>query len=70
MKRLLVLIVLLAGCFLTSGCATLVENPQARKRRLSQITELQMKMLVEDWDYFWLYERNAGTTQWHPWVGL
>ncbi len=73
MKRLLILLVLVLGsCFLL-GCkppATLVESGYERNRRIRHISELQLKMLVEDWDYLWLYERNASTTQWRPWVGL
>ena len=78
MKRLLVFLVLLASFFLIPGCAnmreefgaTVAENRDARKRRISQISDLQMKMLAEDWDYFWLFERNSALTQWHPWVGI
>ena len=70
MKNLTILVVifLIAG-FLVSGC-TLTETAAERRRRINQITELQMKMLVEDWDYFWLVERNTRTTQWHTWVGI
>ena len=72
MRRVVVLTILLAltASVVLSGCSTLVETPQARNRRYKQVTDLQMKMAVEDWDYLWLYERNASTTQWHPWVGI
>ena len=62
------LIVVAAG-FLLTGC-TVVESPDVRNRRAKEISDLQMRMMVEDWDYIWLYERNTGTTQWHPWVGI
>lgn len=72
MRRVSVLIILLAltASIFLSGCSTLVETPEARNRRYKQITNLQMKMLVEDWDYFWMYERSSSASQWHPWVGI
>jgi len=70
MKRLLVWL-LLAVVFLSGlGCATVTESTGDRTRRISQISDLQMRMLVEDWDYFWLFERNSTLTSWHPWVGI
>lgn len=68
MKRLMLLLVLVAGC-LMPGC-TMTETAAQRNRRVSQITDLQMRMLVEDWDYLWLYEHNTQMSQWHPWVGI
>jgi len=70
MSRLLLAIVcvVLAVSVLT-GC-TVTEDVGARKRRISQVNDLQMRMLTEDWDYFWLYERNTSLTQWHPRVGF
>ena len=72
MRRIALMMILLAltASFMLGGCATLVETPEERHRRIMHITDLQMKMLVEDWDYFWLYERSSGMTQWHPWAGI
>ena len=71
MRNLLILLVLvMVGSFLLSGCASLTESRAERSRRIDQITELQMKMLVDDWDYIWLYERSTSNTQWHTWVGI
>jgi len=70
MNKALIVLVLAAGMLLASGCVTTNETADVRDLRLEQISDLQMRMLVEDWDYFWLFERNAGTTQWHPWVGI
>ncbi len=69
MKRLLIVFVVILGTFAMTGC-TVTETRTERKRRISQINDLQLRMLVEDWDYLWLYERNAATTQWNPWVGI
>ncbi len=71
MKKLMMLLVIaIAGSFLFSGCSGLSDSRAERSRRIKQITELQMKMLVDDWDYLWLYERNSRNTQWHTWVGI
>lgn len=71
MKKLLILLVIMmAGSFLFSGCSGLTDSRAERSRRIQQITELQMKMLVDDWDYLWLYERSTRNTQWHTWVGI
>jgi hypothetical protein len=69
MKRLSILLVILLGSFFLSAC-TVVETASERRRRQVHISKLQMKMLVEDWDYFWLMERNTALTQWHPWIGI
>ncbi len=69
MKRLLIVFVLILGTFAMTGC-TVTETARERDRRIGEITDLQLRMLVEDWDYLWLYERNAATTQWDLWVGI
>jgi len=68
MKKLILLLVLL-GVLTSTGC-TLTETAAERRRRTYQITNLQMRMMVEDWDYIWLYDHNTQMTQWHPWVGI
>ncbi len=69
MKKLLILLVLVLVGYVAAGC-TMTETAAQRRRRISQITDLQLRMLVEDWDYLWLYERNSGATPWHTWVGI
>jgi len=68
MKKLIIVLAFCMGIFL-AGCTPTEDIPE-RHRRIAQITDLQLKMAVEDWDWLWLYERNAGTTQWHPWIGI
>ena len=72
MKKLLSLSILCLAMFFTgalAGC-TVTETQAQRNTRLKSITDLQMRMLVEDWDYLWLYERSSGMTQWHTRVGI
>ncbi|HAU38490.1 MAG TPA: hypothetical protein DCX07_12345 [Phycisphaerales bacterium] len=67
MKKLALLLVLLAGSFLT-GCGV-VDSGGDRMRRVGQINDIQARMAVDDWDYFWLYERDSRLTEWHSRVG-
>ena len=69
MKKLLIVFVLILGTLTITGC-TVTETAVMRERRLDQITDLQFRMLIEDWDYFWLYDRNTATTPWNTWVGI
>ena len=68
MKKWLVLMIVLCGAFLTSGCG-LVDSYDERVTRYKQINNFQSRMLVDDWDYFWLYESNSKLTQYHPYAG-
>ncbi len=69
MKRLVILVVLIVGSFVLSGC-TMTETKAERHRRERLIANLQFRMLVEDWDYLWLMEHSTEMTQWHSWVGI
>ncbi len=62
MKRLLVLLVVLAGACL-AGCG-LVDSQQERKRRYKTIVQLQSRMIVDDWDYFWLADKPSYLSPW------
>jgi hypothetical protein len=67
MKKTLLLLVL-AAIFTTIGC-TPVDTVSERNRRVNQITDMQAKMFVDDWDYFWLYDENTKLSQWNPRIG-
>lgn len=68
MKNLVV--VLLLSLTTLVGCSGLVQNGAERGRRYVNITKLQTKMAVDDWDTIWLYDRSSRLTQWHPSVGV
>jgi len=63
MKRLAVLVVLLVAACL-AGCG-LVHTHEERKRRYKSITKLNARMIMDDWDYFWLAERPSYLTYWN-----
>ena len=64
------LLIVLTFCMilLSTGC-TLTESCQERNRRLCQVTDTNLKMMVMDWDTFWLYDRSSYLTYYHPRVG-
>ncbi|HUS48076.1 MAG TPA: hypothetical protein VM098_08150 [Phycisphaerae bacterium] len=68
-KTLLLLTVLILVTTIMSGCDGMVDTSQDRMRRIRNINELQTRMIVDDWDYIWLYERNTYLSQWYPHVG-
>lgn len=62
MKRLLVALLLLVGVL--SGCG-LVSTCEERERRYCTITCLNLRESVDDWDFFWLYDRPSYLTYWN-----
>lgn len=62
MKPLVILVLLVAVCLV--GCG-LVHTPQERHRRYRTITKLNARMIVDDWDYFWLADRPSHLTYWY-----
>jgi len=67
-KTLLLLAALVLMTSLMSGCGV-INSYDERVHRYQQINDLQARMLVDDWDYFWLYERNTYLCEWYPRVG-
>ena len=69
MKKLVMLLIVVFGALLV-GCEGMVDNRQQRETRYHQISDLNMRGFVDDWDEFWLYDRNSRLTQWHPRAGF
>lgn len=70
MKKFLLSLVLFTGLLVgLTGC-TVVETPEEHSRRLGVQLEIQMREIVEDFDYVWLFERESRLTMWHPRVGF
>jgi outer membrane lipoprotein-sorting protein len=67
MKKLALLLIVVVGLFVV-GC-TPTETAAQRNRRIAGITDINARMMVEDWDHIWLYERSSSLTEWHPHVG-
>lgn len=69
MKKVLTIVVICLGMMM-AGCSTLVNSPDERNRRISQIWDVETRMLVDDWDAFWLVDHNTRTTRYHSRVGI
>lgn len=68
-KFMIMLVVLVAGSILMSGCATLVDSPAEQRALARNVPNIQSKQFVDDWNYLWLYERSSSLSEWHPYVG-
>jgi len=65
MKRLVLLSVLLVAMILATGCGDGVAvTRRERQERHKRIFESDMKQIVDDWDAFWLNDRE-GRLSWH-----
>lgn len=53
-------------CF--SGCA-LVHTKAERERRMTQSGNLQMRALVDDFDYMMLWDQTNRMTEYHVYTG-
>jgi len=81
MKKCFCLILLVLVSFAAVGCnedAELMPSPigrgmvsdvQARNMRVAAITNLQTRMLLDDWDELWFYDTNLKLTQWAVNIG-
>ena len=69
MRKLCILMALCVvfGLFL-AGCGT-VDSFSERNRRYAQITGVQMRQAVDDWDTFWLMDHSTRLSQWDTRVG-
>ncbi len=71
MKKLILLLILvvgpvLAGCSNNSG---MVDSSEERNRRLSAVSDINERQVVDDWDEFWLYDQNIKLSEWQAFVG-
>jgi hypothetical protein len=73
MKKTVLWLVLIALCvspLVLAGCDGTVYSYEERMRRGRMIREYNFRQAVDDWDQFWLQDRNLRGSQWHPRVGL
>ncbi|MFP3937796.1 MAG: hypothetical protein ACLFVW_05600 [Phycisphaerae bacterium] len=66
MKRFLLLVfalVCLVGVL--GGCTMNERTADERFRRYARITDTNMHMFWEDWDYLWLYDKESKLSKWH-----
>jgi len=63
MKRMLVLLALLVGMMM--GCSGMVSTHKEQARRYRTIVNIDMRQIVDDWDYFWLADRPMYLSYWY-----
>ena len=63
MKRLLALLILTAATFL-AGCGV-TYTYRERERRFRHTNDIQARMLIDDFDSFWLYDRPSYLSYWY-----
>ena len=52
-----------------TGGNGVVENDIERQRRIDAINNLSRRMMIDDWDAFWMYERTSRMTYYPVYVG-
>ncbi len=78
MKRLICLMILIVAA-MTIGCESerrlspsggrgLTDTQHERHRRAFHIVDLQNRMLQDDWDMVWLFDRSTRLTEWHVYI--
>jgi hypothetical protein len=65
MKKLFMLLTLLIAVFLVGCQHGLVHSYGERKQRYRAIADLQNRMAVDDFDFFWLADRPTYLTYWY-----
>lgn len=64
MKKLLASFLLLLVGVGLGGC-TMTETRVERDRRIANNWRIQSRLMVEDWDYFWLLEKPSALSRHH-----
>ena len=67
--RALFLVLILSAVLLVGGC-TVTETPSDSWQRIASSNQLQMRMMVEDFQNFWLLTKPEYTTPWAVRKGL
>ncbi len=65
MRRIMLLVALVACSAGLVGCATVTKSPEEVKLQYQRYTDLQLRQLADDWNYFWLMDRHSRVSRWH-----
>ncbi len=63
--RKLLMIAVFASLALASGCATVSKTPQETLATYESVIELDLRQLSDDWNSWWLLDRQCRLTKWH-----
>ena len=53
-----------------TGDNGVMDNTIQRQRRIDAINNINRRMLVDDWDTLWLYERTSRLTYYSAFIGM
>jgi hypothetical protein len=62
--RMWLLLGLLAGLALATGCATVTRSPKENVANVRSVLELDMREMADDWNMIWLADRQNRLTRW------
>ena len=65
MRNWLLLLGLLAGLALVTGCATVTKTSQENVNTYRSIAELDMQEIGDDWNLIWMADHQTRLTKWH-----
>jgi hypothetical protein len=63
--RMWLLLGLLAGLALATGCATVTRSPEENTANVRSVLELDMREMADDWNMIWLADRQNRLTRWN-----
>jgi hypothetical protein len=63
--RMWLLLGLLAGLAVATGCATVTMSPQENRANVRSVLELDMREMADDWNMIWMADRQTRLTRWH-----
>jgi hypothetical protein len=55
---------LVAAAWAVAGCNGVVKNYDQRMNTYGQVLDMDTRQLVDDWDKFWLADRQYRLTRW------
>lgn len=57
--------VVIASAFVITGCESTTHSGEQQMKKYGRITEVNRKLLVDDFDKFFMLERNSRLGMWH-----
>ncbi|MBI5866000.1 MAG: hypothetical protein HZB38_16145 [Planctomycetes bacterium] len=64
MRKWMPLLVLVGSAIAASGCDGVVKTWDDRKFTYSKVTDMDLHQIPDDWDKFWLMDRQYRLTRW------
>jgi hypothetical protein len=65
MMRLSILLGCLTALTVLTGCNGMVQTYEDRKNTYSRVLDTDTRQLVDDWDTFWMADRQTRLTEWY-----